>query len=114
MPQSSVSMGGRSSSVTLECDCLAHRFGNAADNGFRQARYPTDMPDAKWAVVRPLLPVWAAPGQAPVAAGTGSGRGPEPMICASRLRPGRSTGRALALRMTTAAWCSGAMASRLR
>lgn len=54
------------------------------------------------------------PGQAPVAAGTGSGPGPEPMICASRLRPGRSTGRVLALRMTTAARCSGAMASRLR
>lgn len=57
VPQSSVSMGGQSSSVTLECDCLAHRFGNAADNGFRQARYPTDMTDAEWAVVRLLLPV---------------------------------------------------------
>lgn len=57
MPQCSVSMGAQSSSVTLECDCLAHRFGNAADNGFRQSRYPTDMTDAEWTAVRPLLPV---------------------------------------------------------
>ncbi|MDH6622923.1 transposase [Streptomyces sp. LBL] len=57
MPQCSVSMGAQSSSVTLECDCLAHRFANAADNGFRQSRYPTDMTDAEWAAVRPLLPV---------------------------------------------------------
>lgn len=57
MPQCSVSMGGQSSSVTLECDCLAHRFGNAADNGFRQPCYPTDMTDAEWAAIRPLLPV---------------------------------------------------------
>ncbi|MEU3657832.1 transposase [Streptomyces sp. NPDC032161] len=46
-----------SSSVTLECDCLAHRFGNAADSGFRRPRYPTDMTDAEWAAIRPLLPV---------------------------------------------------------
>lgn len=57
MPQCSVSMAGQSSSVALECDCLAHRFGNAADNGVRQPRYPTDMTDEEWAVVRPLLPV---------------------------------------------------------
>ena len=57
MPQCSVLMGAQSSSVTLECDCLAHRFGNAADNGFRQSRYPTDMTEAEWAAVRPLLPV---------------------------------------------------------
>ncbi|MFG2367669.1 IS5 family transposase [Streptomyces mirabilis] len=57
MPQSSVSLAGQSSSVTLECDCLAHRFGNAADNGFRQSHYPTDMTDEEWAVVRLLLPV---------------------------------------------------------
>jgi transposase len=50
-------MAGQSSSIALECDCLAHRFGNAADNGSRQSRYPTDMTDAEWAVVRPLLPV---------------------------------------------------------
>jgi len=52
-----VSMAGQSSSVTRECDCLAHRFGNAADNPMRERRYPTDMTDEEWAVVRPLLPV---------------------------------------------------------
>ncbi|MCX4909599.1 IS5 family transposase [Streptomyces sp. NBC_00878] len=57
MQQSSVPTAGQSSSVTWECDCLAHRFGNAADNGLRQPRYPTDMTDAEWAAVRPLLPV---------------------------------------------------------
>ena len=57
MPQCSVSRAVESSSVTLECDCLAHRFGNAADSGFRRPRYPTDMTDAEWAAIRPLLPV---------------------------------------------------------
>ncbi|MFE2686181.1 IS5 family transposase [Streptomyces mirabilis] len=57
MQQSCVPMAGESSVVTWECDCLAHRFGNAADNGTRQPRYPTDMTDGEWAVVRPLLPV---------------------------------------------------------
>jgi transposase len=46
-----------STSVTLACDCLAHRFGNAGDHGMRVPRYPTDMSDAEWAAVRPLLPV---------------------------------------------------------
>ncbi|GLW59628.1 transposase [Kitasatospora phosalacinea] len=49
--------GAGSTSVTLGCDCLAHRFGNAADHGVRERRYPTDMSEAEWAVVRPLLPV---------------------------------------------------------
>ena len=57
MPQSSVSMPWQSTSVTWGCDCLAHRFGNAADNPLRERRYPTDMTDAEWARVRPLLPV---------------------------------------------------------
>ncbi|MFF3877384.1 IS5 family transposase [Streptomyces sp. NPDC001978] len=57
MPQSSVSMPWQSTAVPLECDCLAHRFGNAADHGVREQRYPTDMTDAEWAQVRPLLPV---------------------------------------------------------
>ncbi|MEU1562923.1 IS5 family transposase [Streptomyces mirabilis] len=57
MQQSCVPMAGESSVVTWECDCLAHRFGNAADNGTRQPHYPTDMTDGEWAVVRPLLPV---------------------------------------------------------
>ncbi|MGW4026782.1 IS5 family transposase [Streptomyces sp. NPDC005009] len=46
-----------SSPVTVACDCLAHRSGNAGDNGVRERRYPTDMSDEEWAVVRPLLPV---------------------------------------------------------
>jgi len=57
VPQSSASMPWQSSSSTPSCDCVAHRFGNAADNGVRQPRYPTDMTDAEWAAVRPLLPV---------------------------------------------------------
>ncbi|GHG24816.1 hypothetical protein Shyd_86640 [Streptomyces hydrogenans] len=52
--------GTGSTSVTFGCDCLAHRFGNASDHGVRVRRYPTDMSDAEWAVVRPLLP---APGR---------------------------------------------------
>jgi transposase len=52
-----VSTARQSSSFTPGCDCLAHRFGNAADNKSRQRRYPSDMTDAEWAVVRPLLPV---------------------------------------------------------
>ena len=46
-----------SSPATLACDCLAHRFGNAGDHGVRERRYPTDMSDTEWAVVRSLLPV---------------------------------------------------------
>ncbi|TVZ84841.1 IS5 family transposase [Streptomyces sp. BK340] len=46
-----------STSITLACDCLAHRFGNAGDHPVRERRYPTDMSEAEWAVVRPLLPV---------------------------------------------------------
>ncbi|WP_316768492.1 IS5 family transposase [Streptomyces sasae] len=57
MQQPCVPMAGQSSAVTWECDCLAHRFGNAADNGTRRPRYPTDMTDAEWARVLPLLPV---------------------------------------------------------
>jgi hypothetical protein len=33
------------------------RFGNAVDNGFGSRGYSSDMTDAEWAVVRPLLPV---------------------------------------------------------
>jgi transposase len=32
-------------------------YGNAADHGERVRRYPSDMTDAEWAVVRRLLPV---------------------------------------------------------
>ena len=57
MPRCSVSMARQSSSVTLECDCLAHRSGNAADNGTRLPCCPTDMTDTEWAAPRSLLPV---------------------------------------------------------
>lgn len=30
------------SSAALACDCLAHRFGNVADRGVRERRYPPD------------------------------------------------------------------------
>lgn len=39
------------------CDCLAHRLGNAADRPGRVRRYNSDLTDAEWAIVRPLLPV---------------------------------------------------------
>ena len=44
-------------SAAPSCDCVAHRFGNAADHPERVRWYPSDMTDAEWAVVRPLLPV---------------------------------------------------------
>ncbi len=44
MQQSSVPAAGQSSSVTWECDRLAHRFGSAADNGLRQPRYHPHAP----------------------------------------------------------------------
>lgn len=47
----------QSNSVARSCDCLAHVYGNAADRPERARRYPTDMTDAEWVVVRPLLPV---------------------------------------------------------
>jgi transposase len=39
------------------CDCLAHRLGNAADQPERTRRYDSDLTDAEWAIIRPLLPV---------------------------------------------------------
>jgi transposase len=47
----------QSSSSTPECECLAHRFGNAADHPDRRPCYGTDMTDAEWVVVRAALPV---------------------------------------------------------
>ena len=44
-------------SSVVSCDCLAHVYGNAADHPDRVRRYPSDMTDAEWAEVRPLLPV---------------------------------------------------------
>ncbi|MEV0115293.1 IS5 family transposase [Streptomyces sp. NPDC050844] len=39
------------------CDCLAHWFGNAADRPERHRAYDSDLTDAKWREIRPLLPV---------------------------------------------------------
>jgi transposase len=41
----------------VSCDCLAHRFGNAADRAMRIPVYPTDLTDAQWALIVPLIPV---------------------------------------------------------
>ena len=41
----------------VSCDCLAHRFGNAGDRPYRRPKYPSDMSDAEWAVVRDAMPV---------------------------------------------------------
>lgn len=57
MPQSSVPLIAASNSPARSCDCLAHVYGNAADRPQRVRRYPSDMTDAEWAVVRELLPV---------------------------------------------------------
>ena len=39
------------------CDCLAHRYGNAGDRRVRRRAYPTDLTDAQWATIVPLVPV---------------------------------------------------------
>jgi len=39
------------------CVCLAHRHGNAADRPVRQRACPTDLTDAQWAVIAPMIPV---------------------------------------------------------
>lgn len=57
MLQSSLSVPVGSSPVARSCDCLAHRFGNAGDRPDRRPRYPSDMADAEWAVVREAFPV---------------------------------------------------------
>lgn len=41
----------------VRCDCLAHRYGNAADRPERRAVYPTDLTDGQWAVIVGLIPV---------------------------------------------------------
>jgi hypothetical protein len=67
--KSCVVVADGSSRPTPGCDCLAHRFGNAADRPGRRPRYGSDMSDAEWAIVRDLLP---APGW--LAAGAGGRR----------------------------------------
>ncbi|MFI5775477.1 IS5 family transposase [Streptomyces sp. NPDC051658] len=44
-------------SSVVSCDCLAHRFGNAADQPGRAPAYSTDLTDIEWRGLRPLLPV---------------------------------------------------------
>lgn len=79
MLQSSVSTLMASSQASPECDCLAHRFGNAGDRPYRRPRYPSDMSDVEWAVVRDAMPVpgWleaAAAGRRVIATGRWSTR----------------------------------------
>lgn len=55
--QSVVPASAESNSGVSQCDCLAHRFGNAGDQADRVARYPSDTTDAEWAIVRAAMPV---------------------------------------------------------
>jgi hypothetical protein len=41
----------------ISCDCLVRRHGNAADHPMRVGFYPTDLTDAQWAQVMPLVPI---------------------------------------------------------
>jgi len=57
-----VSAAEHGNRVGVSCGCLAHRYGNAADRPMREPVYPTDLTDAQWAVIAPLIPVpaWLA------------------------------------------------------
>lgn len=57
MSQLYVAVSGEFNSAVVSCDCLAHRFGNAADQPERVPTYDSDMTDAEWAAVREALPV---------------------------------------------------------
>jgi hypothetical protein len=57
LPQSFVPACVESNSPSLSCDCLAHRFGNAADRPDRTPCYASDMTEAEWQVIRAVLPV---------------------------------------------------------
>lgn len=63
---SSVFLLAQSNSAARSCGCFTHVYGDAADRGERTRRYPSDLMDAEWAVVRPLLPVpaWLGAGAA--------------------------------------------------
>ncbi|WP_329460568.1 IS5 family transposase [Streptomyces sp. NBC_01497] len=41
----------------MSCDCLAHRFGNAADQPGRTPAYSTDLTGTEWREICPLLAV---------------------------------------------------------
>ncbi|MEU9993079.1 transposase [Streptomyces sp. NPDC048045] len=49
-------MPAASNSRVSLCDCLAHRFGNAADPPDRIPCHGSDMTEAEWQVIRVLLP----------------------------------------------------------
>jgi len=57
LSQSCVTTAVASNSRVSPCDCLAHRFGNAADRTDRTSCYGSDMSKSEWQVIRPLLPV---------------------------------------------------------
>ena len=57
MPQSFALAPVESNAPSPSCDCLAHRFGNAADGPDRVRCYGSDLTDTEWQVIRPLLPV---------------------------------------------------------
>lgn len=57
MPQSFALAPVESNAPSRSCDCLAHRFGNAVDGPYRGRCYGSDLTDAEWQVIRPLLPV---------------------------------------------------------
>ena len=57
MSQSSLYVPAESNAPARSCDCLAHRFGNANDRPERSPRYPSDMTDPEWAVIREAMPV---------------------------------------------------------
>lgn len=62
MPQSFASAWVESDVPSLSCDCLAHRFGNAADRPDHTPCYGSDMTEAEWQAVRTALPVPACSG----------------------------------------------------
>ncbi|GGS33658.1 transposase [Streptomyces humidus] len=57
MSQSVALASVESNAPSPACDCLAHRFGNAADGPDRVRCYGSDLTEAEWQVLRPLLPV---------------------------------------------------------
>lgn len=57
MSQSVALASVESNAPSPACDCLAHRFGNAADGPDRVPCYGSDLTEAEWQVIRPLLPV---------------------------------------------------------
>jgi hypothetical protein len=57
LPQFYAFSPSESNSASSPGDCVAHRFGNAADRPDRVRRYLSDMTDAEWQAVWTLLPV---------------------------------------------------------